>query len=159
MGLFDSFFTKTVAAQDVLFPVNPHGGDVKDSVRLFGKLCREIAKAIPGDKRESLTYKVSVDRNGCMVKFSIDVGYPRMVNLRKIMPGFRYAEMLGWESNENYIEGELSYIDLPDAWDGDQLNTGIIAEFRKMCSDAVVKKSFDDVVNSRLAGVVFQINI
>jgi len=75
------------------------------------------------------------------------------------MPGFRYAEMLGWESNENYIEGELSYIELPNAWDGDQLITRIIDEFKKMCSDAVVKNSFDDVGNSRLAGVVFQINI
>lgn len=158
MGLFDSIFGKTVNVREVLFAVNTDCGAVDEFVRLFGNFCREVAKSIPVDRRDSVVYRISVDRNNCSATFSIDVGAKRLVNLRKIIPGYLYADMLGWQSNENYIEGTTRYIGLPDQWDGLKLDECIIREFKKTCATATVVNSFDDVINSRLAGVVFAVN-
>lgn len=146
-----------VAAQEYIFPINNGRCAVDYAVNQFGRLCCAIARVIPEVKRASVTYKISVSRQAHNITMSIDTGFPRIVNLRRILPGYRYYEMCGWQGNENYLEGILDYSYLPDAWEGFSVNEYIIREFKKQCPDVAITSQFDDIEKSGLASIVFKI--
>lgn len=110
-------------------------------IQRFGKLCYELAKVVPEGTGENVIIRVTVDRDAVAVKLSIDTF---AVDLLKVIPGIRLAEMYGWEMNSRYLEGVAQRIDLPDVWSARNMTDNIIHEFRKGFPNAgVINKSND----------------
>lgn len=143
---------KSDSVQSKLFSLESQMID--ESIQSFGKLCFEIAKAAPVEDRKNITIRIVVDRNDVAVKLSIDV-HSQNVNLKKLIPGQQYAQSLGWEGNERYLEGTVRRISLPDAWDGESVTECIKKDFRKGFPNAQFVNSFDDMTDTMTAGVIF----
>lgn len=159
MGVFDFIFgNKSVAAQEYIFPINNGTCPVDWSIERFAKLCCAIASVIPEENRSDVVYKVQASRKTRTVTMSIDVGPKRAVNMRKILPGYRYYEMCGWEGNENYLEGTFQYMYFPDDWDGRRIDECIIEVLRANGNGIKIVNHFQDsIVDSGLLGVIFHI--
>lgn len=159
MGIFDFFSgSKSVAAQEYILPINNGTCPIDYAIERFSKLCSAIATAIPANNRDDVIYKVSVNRRAHTATMSIDVGVKRTVNMRKVLPGYRYYEMCGWSGNEMYLEGTFRYEYFPDHWDGRRIDQCIIEVLYENCSQVEIGNHFDDIVDSGLVGVVFMIS-
>ena len=138
MGLFD-MFKGSKEVYGCWFPVNNEAIDT--SIQLFGKLCYELAKVVPEERREDVVIRVVVDRDEVTAKLSIDT---LAVDLQKKIPGYKLAELYGWKYNSRYLEGIAQRITLPDAWGYATMTENIIREFRKGFPNAqVVNRSND----------------
>ena len=158
MGIFDFIFgSHSVAARDYIFPINNGTCPVGYAVGRFAKLCCAVADVIPKENRADIVYKVMASRAARTVTMSIDVGVKRAVNMRKVLPDYRYCEMCGWDGNENYLEGTFRFMYFPDAWDGRRIDQCIIECLHANGDGIEIVNQFDDIVDSGLVGVVFRI--
>lgn len=158
MGLFDMLSGHNSAAvQKKLFRINCGPMPLDAAARSFGELCFEFAKGVPQSNKESVVYRIDIDRNNVTARLAIDDS-SGAVNFRKIIPGYLLVESYGWDHGPRHLEGHVQSIYLPDSWDGVSICEAIATDFKKGCPTARVVNQYDDLADTRTAGVIFRIS-
>lgn len=142
---------KKESVQDKLFSVNHN--TIDSAIRSFGALCQQMVLASPSDQHSCLVFCVTYNYRETSVTLSMDT---RGINLLKYIPGFKYANSIGWSMNENYIEGTVTNISSPYTWDGFAVTDCIIKEFQKGYPNANIVNHFDAILDTGKAGVIFR---
>lgn len=148
-----SFFGKPSkeSVQRKLFSVN--NNTIDSAIQSFGALCQQLVLASPTEKHSSLVFRVIYNYKEISATLSLDT---MELNLMKYIPGFKYAHSIGWTMNERYLEGKVKSIDMPYKWEGYDVTSCIIREFRQGYPNAVVANQFDDILDTGTAGVIFR---
>lgn len=142
--------SKVVAADKYVFSLH---NTIDNATEEFGVLCEKVCKAVPESKRDGLAMKVVVDRTNITATFTIS---SQQVDLTKVIPGYRLIEARGWNYGQSFLEGKVTNIDLPAAWDGPSMPAAIIRDFKKGFPSAVVANQFDDILDTKTVGVIFK---
>ena len=74
------------------FPVTNSALDT--AIQSFGKMCNELSRSIPADKRADVNIRITIDRENVTAKLSVDT---LAVDLQKLIPGYKAAEVNGWK--------------------------------------------------------------